>query len=98
MVSCSLCGKLILDTPEENQDFEVRACDDGFGMCKNCGGDPAATKFWKKHGWAARSFYEARFEIVADKLSPEHAATFNSWKVERKVAYIARLIEKGIMI
>ena len=98
LVGCGCCGRLIEDTPEENQDYETRGHDIGFGMCKKCGGDPKATDFWKRMGWAGETFYKARFSVLEENLSAENAAKFKAMTDEQKVRIVAQLIERGAMI
>lgn len=50
------------------------------------------------HTRAARMFYEARFPIVRDNLSPEHRARWDAWTYDQKALFVARMVRKGAMI
>jgi len=99
-VTCHCCGRGIRDNAEENAHFgQVPYPDDqGFGMCKDCGGDAKAPDIKGKLGWAGRCFFEARFDVVRRALSSENQAKWDTWPYERKVALVTRLVEKGSMI
>ena len=100
ILTCSCCGTLIHDTPEENTDFEVvpRPHDTGFGMCPDCGGDPASPDVKKKMGFAMVSFVEARFRVVRDNINEENRAKWDGFSWERKASTVLSLVEKGAMI
>lgn len=100
LLTCTCCRKLIRDCPEENSDYGIwpRLRDTGFGTCIECGGDPNSKSFRKQLGWAGRTFYEARFNVLRDALSEERRAKFDSLPYWKKVAVIGRLIERGAMI
>ena len=107
VVTCTYCGRLIENNPTENVSFAEHPYphDEGFGACRDCGGDPSVSKddhspeaLKKRLGLNAVSFYEARFEIVQKALSPENLAKFEAMDYAQKIAVIARLIEKGAMI
>lgn len=104
-VRCSCCGNDIPDDAECNVDFGKvpNPHDTGYGMCVECGGDKtfkgideAACK--KRLGWAGRTFYEARFEILEKKLSEKNAEKFKAMPYSKKLVIVAGLIEKGAMI
>ena len=98
VLSCTCCGNGLLDTPEENVDYGQNSYDTGFGMCRECGGDPEAQDIRKQMGWAATTFYDARIDILQEKLNEKNLAKFNALSYKKKVAIIARMIEKGAMI
>jgi len=100
LLTCSCCGKGVWNTPEENTHYgEVPYPDDnGFGMCRECGGDDKAEDIQDKLGWAGRCFFEARFDVVRRGLNPENQVKWDRWSYEKKVAMVTRLVEKGTMI
>ena len=72
--------------------------DQGFGMCFECGGDPDSDDILTRLGWAGRTFFETRMSIVRVHLKPEKRAKFDAMDYERKVAFISRCIERGLLI
>jgi hypothetical protein len=97
-VKCSCCGELIKNSPEENTDFGQNSYDEGFGMCFECGGDPNSDDIRTRLGWAGCTFFDTRIQIVRERLKPETCAKFTAMPYERQVAFIAHLIEQGVMI
>ena len=97
-VKCSCCGELIKNSPEENNDFGQNSYDEGFGMCRECGGDPNSDDILMRLGWAGRTFFDARIDIVRERLKPEKRAKFDAMSYERQVAFVSRCIERGLMI
>lgn len=106
---CSCCGKGIEDTPEQNtvHGQVPYPHDTGFGMCVECGGDKTIgndyanmteEQFKKRLGWGMKMFYDARIEILQEKLSEENAEKFKALSYQRKCAIIAQMVEKGYMI
>jgi hypothetical protein len=76
-------------------------------MCVECGGDKTipieeANKdekaLRKKMGWASDTFFDARVDILREKLSPESAEKFMALPYRKKVYVITKMIEKGLMI
>ena len=96
---CSCCHTLIADTPEQNACFGMQPYphDDGFGECRKCYGDPAAKEFRDQLGWVGRTFYDARIEIVRELLSPQKRKAFDELSYERKVIFIGRALERGLL-
>ncbi len=72
--------------------------DDGFGECLKCFGNSAAKEFREQLGWAGRTFYDSRIEIVRGCLSPQKQKEFDELSYERKVIFIGRAIERGLLI
>lgn len=97
---CSCCRTLIADTPEQNACYGIEPYphDEGFGECLRCYGDPAAKEFRDQLGWAGRTFYDVRIEIVRGLLSPQKRKAFDELSYERKVIFIGRAIERGLLI
>ncbi len=100
IVTCSCCGRGLRDNAEENVDYGKvpNPHDTGFGMCRECGGDPKAADVRKRMGWAACAFYDARIDVLKEQLNEDHKKRFDALPYEKKVVLIARLIEKGAMI
>lgn len=48
--------------------------------------------------WAARSFFEARFDVVGDALNDENSARWGALSYMAKCGFISRQIEAGNMI
>lgn len=99
-LNCGCCGELIRHTPEENAHFGIEPYPDdrGYGMCRACGGNPNAADFREQLGWAGRTFFEARFEVLRDALSDGNRAKFDGMSYRQKVSVITRLIENGALI
>ena len=99
-VECSCCGESIEDSTDQNASFglEPYPHDQGFGMCFECAGDPDSDDILTRLGWAGRTFFETRMSIVREHLKPEKRAKFDAMDYERKVAFISRCIERGLLI
>lgn len=99
-LTCSCCGNGLLNTEEQNAHFGIVPYpnDEGFGMCLECGGDPKAASLRKKMGWAKVSFFDARVEILQEKMNPDNAVKFEAMSYAKKCVLITRLIERGSMI
>ena len=97
---CVFAPNEIADTPEENVCFGIQPYphDDGFGECLKCFGNPAAKEFREQLGWAGRTFYDSRIEIVRGCLSPQKQKEFDELSYERKVIFIGRALERGLLI
>lgn len=100
ILTCSCCGAGLRDSAKENVSFGwvPYPHDQGYGMCRDCGGDPEAKTRKKKMGWAAATFFEARFEVLQQSLSEENRAKFSAMSYERKCAVVAGLVQKGVII
>lgn len=100
VVICSCCGRTIPDDPQHNVDHGTQPSphDEGFGMCKECGGDAEATGIRKRLGWATCAFYDARIKLIMEILSPEKRKKFAALPYERKAAWISEAVERGFMI
>jgi hypothetical protein len=99
-VTCSCCGELIENSADQNACFGIEPYphDEGFGKCFACGGDPHSEDIRTRLGWAGRTFYEVRMSIVRERLKPETQAKFDALDYGRKVVFIGRCIEKGLLI
>jgi hypothetical protein len=104
---CTCCGRGLEDTPEQNvaHGETPYPYDTGFGMCVECGGDktiPFDAKdekaLRKRMGWASTMFFDARIDILREKLNPENLERFEALPYAKKVAVITRMVEKGVMI
>jgi len=94
-LTCGCCGKWYWGfVPKENG---VQTYDNGVGMCPDCGGDPKAKTVKKRLGWAACTYYEARFDLLRKALSEKSKAKFDGLTYERKVFVIQKMLEKGII-
>jgi hypothetical protein len=100
ILTCSCCGRGLRDNAEENSDFGQVPYphDTGFGTCIDCGGDKKSKDFKQRLGWAGRTFFEARFDAARNALKDDQKTRWDSLSYERKVAFIAKMIEKGNMI
>src|SRR5438034_10172848 len=49
-------------------------------------------------GMAGRTFYDSRIEIVRGCLSPQKQKEFDELSYERKVIFIGRALERGLLI
>ncbi len=111
-LSCTCCGKYVLNTPENNVCYhdEPYPQDTGFGQCRECFGHASEeTTFgdlskmsdeevWKFLGWAEETFYKSRIEILTEKLNEKNATKFQAMPLWRKIRTIQHAIEKGMMI
>lgn len=97
---CSCCGRGVLDDAEHNVSHGESPYphDEGFGMCRDCGGDSKAKGLPERLGWAAKMFYDTRIKILEEKLSSENSKRFKSMPYRKKIAIVARMVEKGVMI
>lgn len=101
---CSCCGAGIRDTKRENVSHGMIPYphDLGFGMCRECGGDDEAegdddAAVRRRLGWAGEMFYDARIEIVQEKLSAPNAEKFRAMPLRRKIAFVNKAIGRGLM-
>jgi hypothetical protein len=113
-LTCTCCGKGIRNTREENASFGEEPCphDTGFGACRDCYGEeptpepvagkpkkpPTDAEVKRRLGWAGRTFYEARFEVVAKGLNEVNRAKFEAMSYGKKVVVIAGLVRRGVII
>jgi hypothetical protein len=109
VVKCGCCGAYVENTPAHNvalhqPEGSPYPNDDGFGMCKDCGGDPAVSlddlseeKVRKRLGWGACCFYDARIELVLENLNERNRAKFAALDYAGKVAIVSRMLEEGII-
>jgi len=109
-LSCTCCGKGVRDNAAENVSFGEQPYphDTGIGMCRECGGDdrvkatskkPLSEKAVRKRiGWASETFYDARIDVVAKRLSGAHAEKFKAMSYVQKIAIVQGLVEKGVIV
>lgn len=102
---CAHCGCLIRNDSIENVSFRESPYphDEGYGCCRICGGDrtvlgDSLEAIKKRLGLNAVTFYEARFEMLREKLSPANREKFEAMDYVRKTDLVACLIERGAMI
>jgi len=100
LLVCRCCGAGVHDTAEENVSHgrEPYPQDVGFGMCRRCGGDPNASNLWERMGWSAETFYKTRIALIQDALYGEHRDKFDGWPLEKKIAYVTRLVQRGVIV
>ena len=89
--ACDCCGQYI-------RLADAAAFSDERPICRDCGGDPAATTREKRHGWAYTTFIDARIPVLADRLNDQNRARFLAMSWERKATVIEKMILKGAMI
>ena len=58
----------------------------------------ATIRVGEQLGWAGRMFFDSQIEIVREHLKPQSQQKFDKLSYERKVAFISRLIERGLII
>jgi hypothetical protein len=104
-LACTCCGTGLCDTPEENVSYGQLPYphDTGFGLCRDCGGDPAADTSTddgvrKRMGWQMTTFCEARFELIERNLKPEALAKWDGLSYARKCAVVLGLVREGTSI
>jgi len=95
-LTCGCCGKYYLGFIPKDKDG-VQTYDNGVGMCPDCGGDPKAKTVKKRMGWAACTFYEARFDLLRNALGKEAKAKFDGLSYQKKCFVIQRMLEKGFI-
>ncbi len=97
---CSCCGGMIMDQVKDNVSHGKVPYphDTGFGMCKDCGGDPDSDDFKKQMGRSMQTFCEARFKILRGKLSAKNQASWDTMPYWKKVGVIIMAVKDGMMI
>jgi hypothetical protein len=108
IVTCSCCGKGIRDNAEDNADFNTRGQDQGFGMCRECGGEDPGTwenaskmteaEFKKKQGWGLTTFYEARMAPFRNALNAQNQAKWDALPYWKKCYLLQHAVEDGLII
>ena len=105
ILTCTCCGNGLCDTPEENLSHGQTPYphDNGFGLCRACGGDPAADSttddgLRKRMGWQMTTFCEARFDLVPRSLKPDRQARWDNLSYARKCAIVLGLVRDGTMV
>lgn len=98
VVFCTCCGDPL--NPDENlaKDEVPYPYDEGYGMCKGCGGDEKSDDARKRMGWASTCFFDARIEIIEKQLCDDHVERWEKLSYLRKCDFIMKLIEKGAMV
>lgn len=106
-VICSCCGALIEDRPETNTEHGTGRHDEGYGMCVNCGGQPAGTweeasqmseaDFKKAQGSALAGFMATRIPRLHDRLNPDNQAKFAALPYWRQCQIIENMVEQGLI-
>lgn len=106
-LTCTTCGRLVRDTPEQNASFAATPYphDQGIGCCRVCGGtgtppipgeSEAATR--RRLGWAMCAFVDARLPVVRQRLSPAAVAKLGAMSYAKQAAVVAGLVRKGVMV
>lgn len=86
---CSSCGKLFKTDETETEGV----------YCKDCNGYPTSRKIKRRIGKNGQMFFEARFDIVRDRLGKEeNKKKWDKMSYEEKCVMITKLIQKGLMI
>ena len=99
ILSCSCCGHGLEDTPEENVAYgEVPyPYDNGYGMCKSCGGDKDSDDFKTFIGFQGQVFFESRFDVIRKALNEENQKKFDELTYDQKCHIIMKALEDGIL-
>jgi hypothetical protein len=111
MLSCSCCGTLLRNSPEENASYGQVPYphDTGFGMCRDCGGDPkgaeklekagadSAAVARKAMGWAMAMFVDARISRLREALGEENRAKLDAMPYSKQAEVVCRMVESGRM-
>jgi hypothetical protein len=112
LVICACCGRYVENTPEHNvslhgEDGSPYPCDDGYGECIPCGGDPhmgvpddwpSEAQTRRKLGWGMSCFVDARIPLVRNALSKaENRAKFDAMTYAQKVNVVTHMVGKGVM-
>lgn len=111
MLSCSCCGRGLLDTPEQNVSHgQVPYPHDvGCGMCLACGGDPKGAEELEKAGaddekvtrramgWAFAMFVDARVTRLREALNETNRSKLDAMPYSKKVEVVCRMVERGLM-
>lgn len=97
LLACTVCGRPLRDTAEENvaHGEESRSFDEGMGLCRECGGDPKAETPEGRLGEAALLLVRARIRIVAERLSPKYRARFLAMPLEGQARVVFDLLRRG---
>ena len=99
-LTCSCCGNGLGNNAKENVAFgqEPYPFDEGFGMCRDCGGDPEGDTIRKKMGWATATFCEARFNVLRSRLNEKNRTKFDACSYEKKCLLILSAVEDGYLV
>ena len=111
MLSCSCCGRLLMDSPDENVSHGQAPYphDTGFGTCRDCGGDPQAADAMEKAGadseavarkamgWEMSMFVDARVSRLREVLGPENRAKLEAMSYSKQAEVVCRMVESGRM-
>ena len=105
ILSCTCCGQGVCDTPEENVSHGQMPYphDAGFGLCRECGGDPTADTSTdegvkKRMGWQMTTFCEARFDLVRQNLKPQQQSHWDSLSYAKKCTVVLGLVRQGTIV
>lgn len=98
-LDCSCCGGMVANNAEENvyHGVEPYPSDKGYGMCRDCGGDPEASTDKAKMGWAMRCFVEARFNVVRSNLQPHNQNHWDGLTYTEKAGMVVTMVERGVI-
>jgi len=83
---CACCGDALWPGQNVSEGEVPYPHDQGYGLCAPC------------DEWGDQVFYETRIERVKAALKPENAAKFDKMSTEAQRAFVARAIERGLMI
>jgi hypothetical protein len=105
VLNCTCCGRGLCDTPEENVSHGQSPYphDTGFGLCRECGGDPTADTTTdegvrKRMGWQMTTFREARFDLLRRNLNAENQAKWDGLSYAKKCSVVLRLVRDGTIV
>ena len=111
MLSCSCCGRSLMDSPDENVSYGLAPYphDTGFGMCRDCGGDPKGAETLEKAGadadsvarkamgWAMAMFVDARISRLREALGPDNRVRLEAMSYSKQAEVVCRMVESGRM-
>ena len=69
-----------------------------FGDIKELDETQGEDAVWELLGWAQKSFYQSRFEVLAGALSDENAEHFRGLPLWKKLTLIQDAVKEGMMI
>jgi len=99
-LDCGFCGCGIRNNPEENVVFHADPYpkDEGYGVCRSCGGDPKANNIRDQMGSANTLFFDVRIKKLKEVISEKNRKHFDSLSYEDQCLVIGRYIKAGLMI
>jgi hypothetical protein len=105
ILTCTCCGIGLRDTMDENVSHGQVPYphDTGYGLCRECGGDPTADTateegIRRRMGWQVATFCEARIDLVQRNLKSEAQAKWDRLSYAKKCCVVLGLVKDGTFV